>query len=144
MQMSLDEIKKAAGGEVEYGMDCVSEAKTVEQGSKAFASHGKIGLILPVDKSKSGDSIEHRNVLMYSIFNHDWKFGDQEIKAVPTDHTFAKELYAKISELLAAGKFKPNPVKKLGGLESVHQGFKDAESNKVRAAKIVYTIGIET
>lgn len=63
----IDEIKKAAGGEVEYGMDCVSEAKTVEQGSKAYASHGKIGLILPVDKSKSGDSIEHKNVLMYAL-----------------------------------------------------------------------------
>jgi hypothetical protein len=70
-------------------------------------------------------------MIRYSIFNHDWKFGNQEIKAVPTDYTFAKELYAKIGELLAAGKFKPNPVKKLGGLESVQQGFKDAESNKV-------------
>ena len=62
----IDQIKKAAGGEVEYGIDCVSLPETVGQAAKAYGSNGKIGLILPVDKSKSGDSIEHKNVIMYS------------------------------------------------------------------------------
>lgn len=61
----IDQIKKAAGGEVEYGIDCVSLPETVGQGAKAYSSKGKVGLILPVDKSKSGDSIEHKNVIMY-------------------------------------------------------------------------------
>lgn len=61
----IDQIKKAAGGEVEYGMDCVSVPETVGQGAKAYGPNGKVGLILPVDKSKSGDSIEHKNVVMY-------------------------------------------------------------------------------
>jgi NADPH:quinone reductase-like Zn-dependent oxidoreductase len=61
----IDQIKKVSGGGVKYGLDTVSEPKTVAQSSKAFTSDGQIGLILPVDKSKSGDSIEHKNVLMY-------------------------------------------------------------------------------
>jgi NADPH:quinone reductase-like Zn-dependent oxidoreductase len=63
----IDQIKKAAGGEVEYGIDCVSVPETVGQGAKAYGSNGKVGLILPVDKSKSGDSIEHKNVIMYCL-----------------------------------------------------------------------------
>jgi NADPH:quinone reductase-like Zn-dependent oxidoreductase len=61
----IDQIKNAAGGEVEYGIDCVSEPKTVAQASQAFSSNGKIGLILPLDRSKSGDSLEHKHVMMY-------------------------------------------------------------------------------
>jgi hypothetical protein len=52
-------------------------------------------------------------------------------KATPTDHAFAKEMYAKIGELVADGKLKPNPIKKLGGLETVAQGFEEAKNNKV-------------
>ena len=60
----IEQIKNAAGGELEYGIDCVSKPETVGQLAKAFGSNGKIGLILPVDKSKSGDNLEHRNVMM--------------------------------------------------------------------------------
>ena len=62
-----EQIKLAAGGQLEYGIDCVSVPETVSQASKSFSSNGKIGLILPVDKSKSGDSLEHKNVLMFAI-----------------------------------------------------------------------------
>lgn len=61
----VDHIKEVSNGGVEYGVDCVSEPETVAQGSKAYTSNGKIGLVLPVDKSKSGDSLEHKNVLMF-------------------------------------------------------------------------------
>jgi NADPH:quinone reductase-like Zn-dependent oxidoreductase len=60
----IEQIKKVSNGGVEFGIDCVSEAKTVAQASKAFVANGKIGLILPVDKSKSGDTLDHKNVLM--------------------------------------------------------------------------------
>lgn len=62
----IDQIKKASGGGVEYGIDTVSEAKTVAQCSKAYKSNGQIGLLLPVDKAQSGDSLTHKNVLMYA------------------------------------------------------------------------------
>jgi len=61
----VEQIKKVSNGGVEYGVDCVSEAKTVGQGSKAYTANGTIGLILPVDKSQSGDSLVHKNVLMF-------------------------------------------------------------------------------
>jgi NADPH:quinone reductase-like Zn-dependent oxidoreductase len=61
----IDQIKEASNGGLEYGIDCVSVVQTVGQASQAFTSNGKIGLILPVDKSKSGDSLEHKNVLMH-------------------------------------------------------------------------------
>lgn len=61
----VDQIKSVSDGGVEFGIDCVSIPETVGQASKAFVANGKIGLILPVDKSKSGDHLEHRNILMY-------------------------------------------------------------------------------
>jgi len=60
----VEKIKSVSNGGVEFGIDCVSEAKTVGQAYKAYAPSGKIGLILPVDKTKSGDYLEHKNVLM--------------------------------------------------------------------------------
>jgi NADPH:quinone reductase-like Zn-dependent oxidoreductase len=61
----IEQIKKASNGGVEYGIDAVSEPKTVGQGAKAYKSNGQIGLILPVDKSKSGNSLTHKNVIMF-------------------------------------------------------------------------------
>jgi NADPH:quinone reductase-like Zn-dependent oxidoreductase len=61
----IEHIKEVSGGGIEFGMDCVSEAKTVGQAYKAYKPNGQIGLILPVEKSKSGDSLEHKNVLMF-------------------------------------------------------------------------------
>jgi NADPH:quinone reductase-like Zn-dependent oxidoreductase len=63
----VDQIKNVSNGGVEFGIDCVSIPETVGQASKAFVANGKIGLILPVDKSKSGDHLEHRNILMYYL-----------------------------------------------------------------------------
>ena len=60
----IEKIKSVSNGGVSFGVDCVSEAKTVGQCCKAYVPNGKIGLILPVDKSKSGDSLNHKNVLM--------------------------------------------------------------------------------
>jgi NADPH:quinone reductase-like Zn-dependent oxidoreductase len=68
----VDHIKDASGGGVQYGIDTISEPKTVGQGAKAYKSNGEIGLILPVDKSKSGDSLTHKNVLMYSSSKKFW------------------------------------------------------------------------
>jgi hypothetical protein len=65
----------------------------------------------------------------------------------------AAKIYKVTGELLAAGKFKPNPVTKYtGGLAAVEKGFKDQQQGKVsphsndqltlqiRGEKIVYVI----
>lgn len=58
--------------------------------------------------------------------------GPIRVKADPTDHTFATEMYKVIGELIASGQLKPNPQKKYpNGLSSVEQGFQDAQGNKV-------------
>lgn len=55
----------------------------------------------------------------------------------PEDHEFATKQYKKLAELLAAGQFKPNPVKKYpNGLAGVEQGFKDAQAGKVNPSPI--------
>lgn len=54
------------------------------------------------------------------------------IKANPAEHAFVTKAYKMVGELLASGKFKPNPVRKLPqGLAGIERGFKDAEEGKV-------------
>ena len=48
------------------------------------------------------------------------------------DREFAAKVFKLLGDLIASGKFKPNPIKKYPhGLASVEQGFKDAEAGKV-------------
>jgi len=54
------------------------------------------------------------------------------MKGSATDREFAAKVYKLTGELIASGKFKPNPVRKYPqGLAGVEQGFKDAEAGKV-------------
>ena len=54
------------------------------------------------------------------------------MKGSATDREFAAQAFKLTGELIASGKFKPNPIKKYPqGLASVERGFKDAESGKV-------------
>jgi hypothetical protein len=63
-------------------------------------------------------------------------FVPREFKANPTDHEFAIKAYQIMGSLLATGNLKPNPTKKYPqGLAGIPQGFKDAETGKVRKRK---------
>ena len=54
------------------------------------------------------------------------------MKGSATDREFAAKAFKLTGELVASGKFKPNPIKKYPqGLASVEQGFTDAEAGKV-------------
>jgi len=54
------------------------------------------------------------------------------MKGSAEDREFAAKVYKLTGDLIASGKFKPNPIKKYpNGLASVEQGFKDAEAGKV-------------
>jgi len=46
----------------------------------------------------------------------------------------------KLSELVMAGKVKGNPVKVMGGFDSIIDGFKYMDQGKVHAEKLVYKL----
>jgi hypothetical protein len=78
-------------------------------------------------------------ICRYSIFGHEYSFGPQKNPPKPEDHEFATKQYKKLAELLAAGQFKPNPVKKYPkGLAGVEEGFKDAQAGKVTSQHAHY------
>jgi NADPH:quinone reductase-like Zn-dependent oxidoreductase len=139
----VDQIQNVSNGGVEFGIDCVSVPETVGQASKAFTSNGKVGLILPVDKSKWGDHLEHRNILMYhllrqnalisryTIFNHELFLG-AKMQGSQEDRAFAIKFYKVIGDLVASGKLMPNPIKKYSkGLARIIRGFEEMEAGKV-------------
>lgn len=61
----IEQIKKAAGGPVEYGFDCVSEVATVKQAYPAYKPDGKLVELIPIDKTKTGDTLQHFHVFMW-------------------------------------------------------------------------------
>jgi len=145
----IEKIKKASGGGVQYGIDTVSEAKTVQQSLQrewrnwTYPSCRQVQVWGLAHSQKRPNVLEFRELIdiRYSIFNHDFSFGPQNIKANPKDHEFAIKAYKLIADLLANGKMKPNPVKKYPkGLASVEQGFQDAENGKIHAEKVVYKV----
>lgn len=56
------------------------------------------------------------------------------------DGDLGAELFENIPKWIAEGKFKPNDVLELNGLQSVPEGFQLHRDGKISAKKIVYKV----
>lgn len=56
------------------------------------------------------------------------------------DGDLGAELFENIPKWIAEGKFKPNDVLQLNGLQSVPEGFQLYRDGKISAKKIVYKV----
>jgi len=81
------------------------------------------------------------DVLVWTAFHKEHKYGDFEWPPHEADHDLASEFCEKISEWLGSGRIRPNEPKLLdGGLDTVTDGFQEYRDGKISAYKIVYMI----
>ena len=128
---------RAAVPELAYCLDCASKGDSAVICAAALSeSTGtRYASLLPVESFPRKD-VEMKNIDSFDIFGKRFFFGPTEFPARPAAFTFAKEIMAKATELIAAGKLKPHKQDvREGGLKAVLDGINDLRAGKIRAAK---------
>jgi len=122
-------------------LDCISE-KGSTKGAASCMESGTIITLLPVDAEKEGiKNVKVEGILVYTTGGYSFEFFGQQIPAQP-DHKAFRSSFAKkyISDLVASGNLRANPLKKLeGGMESIIEGMKYMEEGKAKRQKLVYS-----
>ena len=137
----IEDISKITSGRLQYIYDChATEGSTQKAAQCLPGAGGKVVTLLYIDESTLGKNVQVLVPLLYKITGKEFPFAGKMMPASPEDEAWAEEWVVKLSKLLAEGKIKGNPVKVMGGLEAVQEGFKYMQEGKVRAQKLVYEI----
>lgn len=135
------EIREYTQNELRYAWDTVSQEASAKICAEALTSESgaKYGSVLPTKSPR--EDVQRENTLMYTVFGEGFKFGTQEIPAIPEDFEYTKKFVELTEKLLAEGKLKPHRAK-LGpdGLKGVLNGLKDMKAGKVSGEKLVYRV----
>lgn len=143
------EVQKVTHDDLQHAFDCVSEKSTVIAIAKSLSSTkgGHIVTLLPVKSdeiaSASGNSkVKAESTIVYTVFERTLKYGAFNNCGEPTpkDKALWEKYLSMLPELLSSKKIRPNPIRELGGLDTVLDGFKQQAEGKVRAEKLVYKI----
>jgi NADPH:quinone reductase-like Zn-dependent oxidoreductase len=137
----IEDISKLTHGRLEYIFDCHSTDNSTQTAVKCLpGAGGKIATLLFVDESTLDRKVEVYVPLLYKISGKGFPFAGRTMAASEEDKSWGEEWCDKLGQLLAQGKIKGNPVKVMGGLEAVAEGFKFMQEGKVHAQKLVYEV----
>jgi NADPH:quinone reductase-like Zn-dependent oxidoreductase len=137
----VEDISRLTGGRLEFIFDCISTSGSTQTAVKTLpGAGGKVAVLLPVDQSTLEKNVEVHHVFLYKIVGKELRMPDRTVPASPEDKIWAEEMCAKLSKLVVEGKLKGNPVKVMGGLDAVVEGFKYMKDGKVHAQKLVYEV----
>ncbi|KAI9150572.1 Trans-enoyl reductase ACTTS2 [Paramyrothecium foliicola] len=141
----IDQIRSVTEGNLKYAFDAISEEYTTPVIARALAPGGRIVCILPRKQEEIDASLNVKveSTIVYTVFERPVPFGgmfDNCGGPTPQDKAFWEKYLKLVPEWLSSGKIKPNPVKELGGLDSIPEGFKTMQEGRVRAEKLVYKI----
>ena len=78
--------------------------------------------------------------LLYKISGSGFPFAGRTMEASEGGRRWGEEWCGKLSGLVRGGKVRGNPVRVVGGLESVEEGFRIVREGKVHAQKLVYEV----
>ena len=153
---------RAAAPELAHVFDTIGNTSSSETASRAVQTPGRLCTVRPgkANTEKVIDGVELTDVLVWTAFlkvhsygKFYWPVSFQNFYGIPVDgslihsrqaseddHKLATELFARLPELLASGKVRPNDVLSLQGLDSVPQGFEMYRQGKISAQKIVYDL----
>ncbi|KAG8709048.1 hypothetical protein FRC09_000899 [Ceratobasidium sp. 395] len=146
----VEKIQNATGNTLKFAFDTISEGESQFICVKSLApasegtTPGKVVVVLAPNKEavalRSDVVIQH--TLIYTVFGRSFGYHPKaQFPASAEDHNHMASWMPKLTELVNAGKVKPNPVKLWpGGLEAVTEGFQYMREGKVSAAKIVYNV----
>lgn len=133
----------AVAPDLEYVFDTIGTSESSTLASHAIKENG--GRLCTVRPGKANtESVSKQttvtDVLVWTAFLKDHRYGSFFWPANQSDHDLASELFEKLPEWLENGKIKPSTAKVLKGLDSVAQGFQEHRDGKISAYKIVYEI----
>ncbi|KAG8709096.1 hypothetical protein FRC09_000863 [Ceratobasidium sp. 395] len=149
----VEQIQNATGNTLKFAFDTISEGESQFICVKSLApapeetAPGKVVVVLAPNKEaialRSDVVIQH--TLIYTVFGRSFSYHPRaqpdQFPASAEDYNHMASWMPKLTELVNAGKVKPNPVKLWpGGLEAVKDGFQYMREGKVSAEKIVYNV----
>lgn len=151
-----EKVRELSRDGLQHAFDCVSEPETTAAVARALSSArgGHVLCILPRKTAELPEALQQRknikveSTIVYTAFGHPLELGDAPFEnwggPTPRDRQFW-ERYVKdvLPAYVASGKIKPNPVRELGGLEAISEGFEQQRQGKVRAEKLVYKVAQE-
>ncbi|OAL03233.1 GroES-like protein [Phaeosphaeriaceae sp. SRC1lsM3a] len=135
-------IKKVVPG-LSHVFDTIGASQSSATASQAVGEQG--GVLCTVRPGKANtESVTERtkvtDVLVWTAFLKDHRYGDFFWPASKDDHELASELFEKLPTWLETGIIKPSVPKLLGGLDAVPAGFQEYRDGKVSGYKIVYKL----
>ncbi|KAK2616927.1 hypothetical protein QQS21_000015 [Conoideocrella luteorostrata] len=141
-----DQVRKLSHDNLQHAFDCISELDTTGQVIRAMSSTKGGHLVCILRKnSEYGDEFKKvriESTLVYTVFGRPLTYGafDNLGGPTPQDKAFWEKYLDQLPGLLENGTIKPNPVKELGGLDDILDGFKYQKEGKLSAEKLVYKI----
>lgn len=144
-----EDIKEYTKDQVKHVFDCISEGDSPKISVGAMSSTGGVySTLLPVDKeivTSINPKVVKKMTLGYTVVGEAFKYGPNDVPAVPEDFEFGKTFWELSTKLLADGKVKVHkPTVNMfeKGLPGVVRGLHHMRAGKVSAEKLVYTIDI--
>jgi NADPH:quinone reductase-like Zn-dependent oxidoreductase len=137
----VEDISQLTHGRLEYIYDCIATDNSTQTAVKALSgAGGKVITLLFIDESTLDKKVDVYVPLLYKLSGKAFPFGARILPASAEDKAWGAKWCPKLSKLLFDGKVKGNPIKVMGGLEAVNEGFKYMQDGKVHAQKLVYEI----
>ena len=138
----VEDISRLSNGRLQYIYDTVSTHGSTQTACKALSrAGGKVVVLLPTDPSTLEKNVELLHAALFKLSGKPYSFAGRDFPANPAVKKWYEDwISGKLSELVMAGKLKGNPIKVMGGFESINDGFKYMGEGKVHAEKLVYEI----
>ncbi|KAH6618425.1 hypothetical protein C7974DRAFT_30314 [Boeremia exigua] len=138
----VSSIKKAVPG-LGYVFDTIGASQSSATASQVIGEQG--GVLCTVRPGKADtEGVTERtkvtDVLVWTAFLKDHRYGDFFWPASKDDHELASELFQNLPNWLETGTIKPSVPELLDGLESVPVGFQKHRDGKISGYKIVYKL----
>lgn len=137
---SAAEIRKLTNDQLTLAFDTISSEQTAAYCGNALSSKGGDYTNL-LQARVPRDDVRSRGTLAYSVLGEAFKFGPNDIPAIPTDRAFAESFWPEAEKLLASGQLKVHPpAVHPGGLKGVLDGLQLMREDKVSGQKLVYKV----
>ena len=135
---------KAALPRITYVLDCIGTEESSMLASKTVVeSGGKLCTVAAGKRNieKVEKRVEVSDVLVFTAFGQDLKYGPITVAAREEDRDLSRELYESLPGWLEGGQIKPNVPRVIeGGLDGVEKGFELFRSGTISGQKVVYNI----
>lgn len=141
-EKTAEAIRRVAGGQLEYAMDCITDKLSVACCYAAMARTGGRCATLemcPEDMRPRRRAVKQEFILALDVFGEAVQLSrGYERDADPALHEFAVQWYEVIQRLISGGKLRAHPLQVLdGGFEDILRGIQLLKSGSVSGKKIV-------